>query len=133
MQYVIILALLYFLFSSSSKKKKRAQQQGRQSEAERRIKPAQPAPAPKRPAERRTVDTRTPQNNVGNKYDEKFDVLAQSSNRVGDINQVVKKQKINQMLQRIRLAACVWQLELVLLPIRWFVPKHSLKLVLTLL
>lgn len=51
MQYVIILALLYFLFSSSSKKKKRAQQQGRQSEAERRIKPAQPAPEPAEPAE----------------------------------------------------------------------------------
>ena len=51
MQYVIILALLYFLFSSSSKKKKRAQQQGRQSEAERRIKPAQPAPEPPEPAE----------------------------------------------------------------------------------
>lgn len=44
--------------------------------------PKQKQPArPKAQIERRTVDTRTPQVNVG-KYDEKFDMLAQTSNRV---------------------------------------------------
>ena len=42
--------------------------------------PKAPAP-PKAPVERRTIDTRTPQVNVG-KYDEKFDNLAQASKQV---------------------------------------------------
>ena len=65
-------------------------------------KPKQPAPPPRRPAERRTVDTRTPQANVGNKYDEKFDVLAQTSNRVRGDGGAVKKQKLNQRSQQYR-------------------------------
>ncbi len=60
-------------------------------------------PAPRRaPIERRTVDTRTPQMNVGNKYDEKFDVMAQTSNRVRGDGGAVKKQKINQKSQQYR-------------------------------
>lgn len=62
--------------------------------------PKQPAP-PKAPIERRTVDTRTPQVNVG-KYDEKFDNLAQSSSRVRGDGGAVKKQKINQKSQQYR-------------------------------
>jgi translation initiation factor IF-2 len=61
----------------------------------------QPA-QPKQPVERRTIDTRTPQNLSINKYDEKFDVLAQTTNRVhGDIGGV-KKQKLNQRSQQYR-------------------------------
>ncbi len=63
-------------------------------------KPKQPA-APKAPIERRTVDTRTPQVNVG-KYDEKFDNLAQSSNRVRGDGGAVRKQKLNQRSQQYR-------------------------------
>ena len=63
-------------------------------------KPKQPA-QPKAPVERRTIDTRTPQVNVG-KYDEKFDVLAQTSNRVQGDGGAVKKQKINQKSQQYR-------------------------------
>lgn len=47
------------------------------------------------------MDTRTPQVNVG-KYDEKFDVLAQTSNRVRGDGGAVKKQKINQKSQQYR-------------------------------
>ncbi len=61
----------------------------------------QPA-APRAPIERRTVDTRTPQMNVGNKYDEKFDVMAQTSNRVRGDGGAIKKQKINQKSQQYR-------------------------------
>ncbi len=61
----------------------------------------QPA-APRAPIERRTVDTRTPQMNVGNKYDEKFDVMAQTSNRVRGDGGGIKKQKINQKSQQYR-------------------------------
>ena len=56
---------------------------------------------PKAPVERRTVDTRTPQVNVG-KYDEKFDVLAQTSNRVQGDGGAVRKQKLNQRSQQYR-------------------------------
>ena len=70
--------------------------------------PAGPAPkAPKAPAaprpqiERRTVDTRTPQVNVG-RYDEKFDVLAQTSKQVRGDGGGIKKQKINQKSQQYR-------------------------------
>ena len=67
--------------------------------------PARPAaqhPQPKKaPMERRTIDTRTPQVNVG-KYDEKFDVLAQTSNRVQGDGGAVRKQKINQKSQQYR-------------------------------
>ena len=56
----------------------------------------QPAPQPKAPQERRTVDTRKPQQMATNKYDEKFDVMAQTSNRVRGDGGAVKKQKINQ-------------------------------------
>ncbi len=54
------------------------------------------APQPKAPQERRTVDTRKPQMVASNKYDEKFDVMAQTSNRVRGDGGAVKKQKINQ-------------------------------------
>ena len=54
------------------------------------------APQPKVPQERRTVDTRKPQMLASNKYDEKFDVMAQTSNRVRGDGGAVKKQKINQ-------------------------------------
>ena len=54
------------------------------------------APQPKVPQERRTVDTRKPQMVATNKYDEKFDVMAQVSNRVRGDGGGVKKQKINQ-------------------------------------
>ena len=64
--------------------------------------PKQKQPArPKAQIERRTVDTRTPQVNVG-KYDEKFDMLAQTSNRVRGDGGAVKKQKINQKSQQYR-------------------------------
>ncbi len=74
-----------------------------------------PAPAPKAkkektgdnaprraPIERRTVDTRAIQTNVGNKYDEKFDVMAQTSNRVRGDGGGIKKQKINQKSQQYK-------------------------------
>lgn len=61
------------------------------------------APAtPRAPVERRMVDTRTVQTNVGNKYDEKFDVMAQTSNRVRGDGGAVKKQKINQKSQQYK-------------------------------
>ena len=53
-------------------------------------------PQPKVPQERRTVDTRKPQDLASNKYDEKFDVMALTSNRVRGDGGAVKKQKINQ-------------------------------------
>ncbi len=56
----------------------------------------QPAPQPKAQQERRTVDTRKPQQMATNKYDEKFDMMAQTSNRVRGDGGAVKKQKINQ-------------------------------------
>ena len=55
-----------------------------------------PAPQPQAPQERRTVDTRKPQQMASNKYDEKFDMMAQSSNRVRGDGGGIKKQKINQ-------------------------------------
>ena len=55
-----------------------------------------PAPQPKAPQERRTVDTRKPQMVASNKYDERFDVMAQTSNRVRGDGSAIKKQKINQ-------------------------------------
>ncbi len=62
-------------------------------------KPAAPA-EPKVQKERRTVDTRSAQVDIG-KYDERFDRMAQSSSqfRGGD---AVKKQKINQKSQQYR-------------------------------
>ncbi len=62
-------------------------------------KPAAPA-APKVQKERRTVDTRSAQVDIG-KYDERFDRMAQSSSqfRGGDS---VKKQKINQKSQQYK-------------------------------
>ena len=59
-----------------------------------------PAPA-RQPVERRTVDTRAPQQLSANKYDEKYDVMAQSSNRVQGEG-VARKQKINQRSQQYR-------------------------------
>ena len=56
----------------------------------------QPATQAKAPQERRTVDTRKPQQMATNKYDEKFDMMAQTSNRVRGDGGAVKKQKINQ-------------------------------------
>ncbi|MBE6807639.1 MAG: translation initiation factor IF-2 [Ruminococcaceae bacterium] len=55
-----------------------------------------PAPQPQAPQERRTVDTRKPQQMASNKYDEKFDMMAQTSNRVRGDGGGIKKQKINQ-------------------------------------
>ena len=55
-----------------------------------------PAPQPQAPQERRTVDTRKPQQMASNKYDEKFDMMAQTSNRVRGDGGAIKKQKINQ-------------------------------------
>ena len=52
--------------------------------------------------ERRRIDTRMPQNILITKYDEKFDVLAQSSNRVRDEIGGVRKQKIGQRSQQRR-------------------------------
>ncbi len=54
-----------------------------------------------REIERRTVDTRAPQQLSANKYDEKYDVMAQSSNRVRGEG-VAQKQKINQKSQQYR-------------------------------
>ena len=54
------------------------------------------APQPKVPQERRTVDTRKPQMVATNKYDERFDDMAQRSNRVQGDGGAVRKQKINQ-------------------------------------
>ncbi|HIZ20170.1 MAG TPA: translation initiation factor IF-2 [Firmicutes bacterium] len=76
--------------------------QGAPAGGQKAKQPAQQPVHPKRPAERRTVDTRTPQANVGNKYDEKFDVLAQTSNRVRGDGGAVKKQKLNQRSQQYR-------------------------------
>ncbi|MBR7092192.1 MAG: translation initiation factor IF-2 [Clostridia bacterium] len=60
------------------------------------------APAPARAqTERRTVDTRMAQVDV-TKYDEKFDVLAQSSNRVRGDGGGPRKQKIVQKSQQYR-------------------------------
>ncbi len=66
-------------------------------------KPAAKAPAgkerqpqPKVPQERRTVDTRKPQMVASGKYDERFDVMAQTSSHVRGDGGAVKKQKINQ-------------------------------------
>ena len=56
----------------------------------------QAAPQPKAPQERRTVDTRKPQQMATNKYDEKFDMMAQTSSHVRGDGGGVKKQKINQ-------------------------------------
>ncbi len=56
----------------------------------------QTAPQPKAPQERRTVDTRKPQQMASNKYDEKFDMMAQTSSHVRGDGGGIKKQKINQ-------------------------------------
>ncbi len=60
----------------------------------------QPA-QPKAQIERRTVDTRAVQQDVGNKYDEKFDVMAQSSKHMRNGNDV-RKQKITQKSQQYK-------------------------------
>ena len=52
--------------------------------------------------ERRMIDTRMPQNILITKYDEKVDVLAQTSNRVRDEIGGVRKQKIGQRSQQRR-------------------------------
>ena len=59
-------------------------------------------PQPRAHIERRTVDTRSVQTNVGNKYDERFDVMAQTSNRVRGDGGAIKKQKINQKSQQYK-------------------------------
>ncbi len=69
--------------------------------APKKEKAKQPAPA-RAPIERRMVDTRTVQTNIGNKYDEKFDVMAQTSNRVRGDGGAIKKQKINQKSQQYK-------------------------------
>jgi len=51
--------------------------------------------------ERRMIDTRTPQNILINKYDEKFDDLAQTSNRIKD-DVGGRKQKIVQRSQQLK-------------------------------
>ncbi|MBR5539972.1 MAG: translation initiation factor IF-2 [Clostridia bacterium] len=69
--------------------------------APKKEKTKQPAPV-RAPIERRTVDTRSVQTNIGNKYDEKFDVMAQTSNRVRGDGGAIKKQKINQKSQQYK-------------------------------
>ncbi len=69
--------------------------------APKKEKAKQPAPA-RAPIERRTVDTRSVQQNIGDKYDEKFDVMAQTSNRVRGDGGAIKKQKINQKSQQYK-------------------------------
>ncbi len=69
--------------------------------APKKEKAKQPAPT-RAPIERRTVDTRTVQTNIGDKYDEKFDVMAQTSNRVRGDGGGIKKQKINQKSQQYK-------------------------------
>ena len=59
-------------------------------------------PQPRVQIERRTVDTRTVQTNVGDKYDERFDDMAQSSSRVRGDGGGIKKQKINQKSQQYK-------------------------------
>ncbi len=73
------------------------QPQNRPAKSDKPKNPVQP----KAPVERRTVELRT-QNNVGNKYDEKFDVLAQTSNRVRGDGGAVQKQKLNQRSKQNR-------------------------------
>ena len=65
-------------------------------------KPEKKHSEPKAPVvrERRTIDTRTPQVDIG-KYDEHFDNLAQISSRVR-VGEGVKKQKITQKSQQYR-------------------------------
>ena len=67
-----------------------------QKPAQANNKPQQPAPQPKAEVERRTVDTRKPQQIASNKYDEKFDMMAQTSSHVRGDGGGIKKQKINQ-------------------------------------
>ncbi len=69
--------------------------------APKKEKAKQPTPA-RAPIERRTVDTRSVQQSIGNKYDEKFDVMAQTSNRVRGDGGAIKKQKINQKSQQYK-------------------------------
>ncbi len=57
---------------------------------------------PKAPVERRTVDTRSPQQMNARKYDEKFDTMAQSSSHGGRNDFGPRKQKINQKSQQYR-------------------------------
>ena len=76
-------------------------QQGKAPAGKPQQKPAQgkaqqPAPQPKAEVERRTVDTRKPQQMASNKYDEKFDMMAQTSSHVRGDGSGIKKQKINQ-------------------------------------
>ena len=89
--------------SPAAKAASQTQQQGGVKIPPQPAKAAQPpkAPQPKPQIERRTVDTRTPQVNVG-KYDEKFDVLAQTSKQVRGDGGAIKKQKINQKSQQYR-------------------------------
>ena len=68
---------------------------GKPAQKPQQGKPA-PAAAPKAPQERRTVDTRKPQMMASDKYDEKFDVMAQTSSHVRGDGSGAKKQKINQ-------------------------------------
>ena len=67
-----------------------------QQKPQQNNKPQQPAPQPKAEVERRTVDTRKPQQMASNKYDEKFDMMAQTSSHVRGDGGGIKKQKINQ-------------------------------------
>ena len=60
-------------------------------------------PHPAKPAvERRTVDTRRPQQMNAHKYDEKFDTMAQSTSKGGRGDFGPRKQKINQKSQQYR-------------------------------
>ena len=79
-----------------------APQQGKTAPADGRPakKPQQgkatPAPQPQATQERRTVDTRKPQMVASDKYDERFDMMAQTSSHVRGDGSGAKKQKINQ-------------------------------------
>ena len=80
---------------------KKAAEQGKAPAPQKQPKPQKQPPQPRQPVERRTIDTRTPQVNVG-KYDEKFDVMAQTSNRVQGDGGGIRKQKIHQKSQQYR-------------------------------
>ena len=69
---------------------------GKPQQKPQQSKPQQAAAQPKAEVERRTVDTRKPQQMASNKYDEKFDVMAQTSSHVRGDGSGIKKQKINQ-------------------------------------
>ena len=109
-------------FAAAAEREKQKQEQKAKQEAEQAEKADAPAdssakpaagqpskkekaqkPHPAKPAvERRTVDTRRPQQVNVHKYDEKFDTMAQTTSRGGRGDFGPRKQKINQKSQQYR-------------------------------